>query len=303
MEQIAIIGPTACGKTALAFELALEKNAYILSLDSLSIYKEVDIASAKPSKKEQKSIKHFGINEIFINEDFDVSKFAMLYENAINEAKFEGKNLILVGGSSFYLKMLCDGISKKPKLKQADKLWVEEKLRNENGQNKAYEFLYKLDEKYMKKIKKNDAYRIKKCLEIYAGNKVSPSEFFKQNPQVPILENLEDLKIFEIVCPKEILTPRIKKRTKQMLEIGLIDEVLFLENKYSRSPKPMGAIGIVETLSYLDNLIDKKTLEEKIIINTLGLAKRQKTFNASQFDNIFKKDSLEKISSEIFKVF
>jgi len=303
MEQIAIIGPTACGKTALALELALEKNAYILSLDSLSIYKQVDIASAKPSKKEQKSVKHFGINELFINEEFDVSKFACFYKNAKKEAKFGGKNLILVGGSSFYLKMLCDGISKKPKLKQAEKLWVEEKLRNENERNKAYDFLYKLDEKYMKKIKKNDAYRIKKCLEIYAQNKMPPSDFFGQNLQIPIIENLENLKIFEITCAKEILIPRIEKRTKQMLEAGLIDEVIFLENIYSRSPKPMGAIGIVETLAYLDNLIDKKTLEEKIITNTLGLAKRQKTFNASQFDNIFKKDTLEKISSEIFKVF
>ncbi len=103
-----------------------------------------------------------------------------------------------------------------------------------------------------------------------------------KNPKVALSPNLP---IFEILWEKDELRKRVEQRTKLMLKDGLIDEVIYLEKKYTRSPNCMSSIGIVETLEYLDGKIDKKTLEEKIIQNTMKLAKRQNTFNKGQFEN------------------
>ena len=102
----AIVGPTASGKSDLALSLAQKLNSIILSVDSLAVYKEIDIASAKPSKEELSKIKHFGIDELYPNEKFSVIKFIEIFKNAKEYAKKHNKSLIIVGGTSFYLKVL-----------------------------------------------------------------------------------------------------------------------------------------------------------------------------------------------------
>ena len=289
MKEIAIIGTTASGKTALSLEIAQKTNSIILSLDSLCVYKDIDIVSAKPTKEERGDIIHFGIDEVFPNEVFDVVEFLNLYKKAKDFALENSKNLIIVGGTGFYLKALVDGLS----------LGVDTKIELDISVNEAYEILYDLDKEYMKKIEKNDSYRIEKAYAIYKQTNLSPSEFFLQNPKIPFAK---DLKIFEIMWEKEQLKERIALRTKQMLNSGLIDEIIFLEKKYTRSPNCISSIGIVETLEYLDGKISKEMLEEKIIQNTIKLAKRQNTFNKSQFQN---KNSnlIESLNSEILKYF
>jgi len=119
--EFAIIAPTASGKTALSIKLAKKLNAVILSLDSLSIYKEIDIASAKPTIMEREDIIHFGIDKVYINQEFDVIRFIKEYQDAKEYAIGHKKNLIIVGGSSFYLKVIVDGISKTPTISQQTK--------------------------------------------------------------------------------------------------------------------------------------------------------------------------------------
>jgi len=109
-KEIAIIAPTASGKTALSISLAHKLNAIILSLDSLAIYKHIDIASAKPTLKERDNIKHFGIDIIYPNQSFDVIEYIKIYKQAKLYAQKHNKNLIIVGGSGFYLKTLLQGI-------------------------------------------------------------------------------------------------------------------------------------------------------------------------------------------------
>ena len=116
MKTIAILGPTASGKTALSIDLALEYNAIILSLDSLSIYTHIDIASAKPSLTERHGIVHFGIDVLLPNEHFDVTMFFELYTQAKTSALSHKKNLIIVGGTGFYLKAMMEGLSLRPEL-------------------------------------------------------------------------------------------------------------------------------------------------------------------------------------------
>jgi len=102
IKQLAIIGPTASGKSDLAIKVALKINAYILSIDSLSIYKEIDIVSAKPSKEELESVKHFGINVLYPDKYFSVDIFKNLYKEVLEKCKKDSKNLVIVGGTSFY---------------------------------------------------------------------------------------------------------------------------------------------------------------------------------------------------------
>ena len=156
MKEIAIIGSTASGKTALSLEIANKTNSIILSLDSLCVYKEIEIASAKPTLEERGNIIHFGIDEVFPNEEFDVIKFIELYKKAKDYAIKNDKNLIVVGGTGFYLKTLIDGLS----------LGIETKIKLDIPQQEAYDLLYKIDKEYMQKIEKNDRYRIEKAYAI-----------------------------------------------------------------------------------------------------------------------------------------
>ena len=289
MKELAIIGTTASGKTALSLEIANKTNSIILSLDSLCVYKEIDIASAKPTKIERGDIVHFGIDEVFPNEKFDVIEFLNLYKNAKEYAEKNMKNLIIVGGTGFYLKALVDGISD----------GLKENTNLDMSLNDAYNLLYSLDKDYMQKIEPNDKYRVEKAYSIYKQSGLTPSQYFLKNPKIALSPNLP---IFEILWEKDELINRISLRTKQMIKSGLIDETIYLEKKYTRAPNCMSSIGIVETLEYLDGKIDKKSLEDKIIQNTLKLAKRQNTFNKGQFTNKVS-NIIPSLNSEIIKYF
>ncbi len=290
MKQIAIIGATASGKTSLSIDIACKTNSIILSLDSLSVYKEIDIASAKPTIKEREGIVHFGIDEVYPNESFDVVEFLSCYEKAKEYAQNHDKNLIIVGGTGFYLKILIEGISPS----------VGEDVKLDMPLNEIYSLLLAKDKTYMEKIASNDRYRVQKAYSIYKKSGLTPSEYFEKNPKKPIVP---DLKLFEILWDRDKLRKRIALRTKQMINDGVIDEVIFLEKKYGRKPNAMGSIGIIETLEFLDGKITKKELEEKIALNTAKLAKRQNTFNKSQFNQKQHINFIENLNSDILKYF
>ena len=280
MKQLAIIGPTASGKSDLAIKIAQKIDAYILSIDSLSIYKEIDIVSAKPSKEELATVKHFGIDEIYPDEHFSVEIFIELYKKVVDSCKKNSKNLVIVGGTSFYLKSLMQGLSTLPKIDEEVKSRVALQIKE---LEKCYEMLTAKDQKYMQKIDKNDSYRIEKAMLIYKASGLTPSEWFEQNPPLPIIEKMP---IYNIAVERTVLRERISNRTNKMLEMGLIDEVCYLEKKYSRLPNAMGSIGVVEVLEYLDGKVSKEEMLEQISTHTAQLAKRQQTFNRTQFDEL-----------------
>ena len=278
MKQIAIIGPTASGKSDLAIEMALKHNAYILSIDSLSIYKEIDIASAKPSEDELAQIHHYGVNEIYLDTHFSVAIFIELYKEVVKEAERDGKNLIIVGGTSFYLKSLTTGLSELPAYSQST---IDEVAKMLLDLPSAYSYLVNIDSDYMQTIESTDAYRIEKMLLLVVESSMSPTAWFKAHPPVPTITELE---IFNIEVERSVLRERIVKRTNKMANAGLIDEVAMLEHKYGRDHNAMKAIGIIEVLEYLDGSCSKEEMIENIITHTAQLAKRQQTFNRTQFE-------------------
>ena len=298
MKQIAIIAPTASGKTALSISIAHQTNSVILSLDSLAIYKHIDIASAKPSLKERDGIIHFGIDEIYPDEKFDVMKFIEIYNKAKGYAKSNNKNLIIVGGTGFYLKAMIDGISYVPAPSVGIQNIIKEKL-DTFTINELYEYMNRIDEEYMQNIKSNDSYRIEKALSVYLITKQKPSVYFKNNLANPIIK---DIQLFEITWDRELLRKRIEIRTNIMFESGLLNEVCFLHNNYTREHASMKSIGIKEALEYFDSKITKNEAISKVAIATAQLAKRQRTFNNGQFNDVIKLP-LDKMENEILKYF
>lgn len=277
MQTIAIIGPTASGKSALAIDAARHLGARILSLDSLSIYRQIDIASAKPTLPERKGILHYGIDVLEPDQHFSVATFIALYRQAKAECEAAGVPLIIVGGTSFYLKSLIDGMSELPPDNAQTAAEVKKRMQSPQA---VYAMLARLDPESMQKIEPADRYRIEKMLTLHLLTGTRPSEWFRAHPPVPVLK---DYTLYEIATDREQLRERIRLRTEQMIAKGLIDEVAGLERRYGRAPNAMKAIGIVEVLDYLDGRMDFIQMRDAIATHTAQLAKRQETFNRNQF--------------------
>ncbi len=277
MKHLAIIGSTASGKSNLALNLALSHNAIILSIDSLSIYTQIDIASAKPSKQELSLVKHFGIDVLRPDETASVFTFIDEYHRACAYAQEHQKNLIIVGGSSFYLKSMIEGLSPVPNISQAVR---EETSKRLCDTQEAHRFLTKIDPLAMSTITNTDRYRIEKMLHLYLQTKISPSQWFELHPPQPVIKTCP---ILNADIDRTHLRERISARTKLMIQEGLIDEVAQCEQLYGRTPNSMKAIGMVETLDYLDGKCSKDELAQLISTHTAQLAKRQQTFNTHQF--------------------
>ncbi len=258
--ELAIIGTSASGKSDVANALADEFKAVILSLDSLCVYNEINIASAKPDIT---GLEYFGINLLSITQHFNVALFFDEYKRAKNRALELDTPLIIVGGTSFYLKALMSGLSQR--VKEQDT-----KLNNDA----IYELMKKVD--LRAKISPNDSYRLKKWLNIYEQTGQIPSEFLQNSLQEPLIKELE---IYELVVDKEILRKRVEFRTQNMLKMGLIEEARDLFARFSADLKPLNSIGLKETRLFLQGLISKDELFTLITTHTMQLAKRQRTFN------------------------
>lgn len=261
--EIALIGTTASGKSYIANTLAKEFNAVVLSLDSLCVYKEINIANAKPSYDELLSLKYFGVNLLSVSEHFNVALFIEEYQKAKEFAQTSNLALIIVGGTGFYLKTMIEGLSQK--ISETKSL-----LNNDE----IYTLLRRIDPHY--KIEKNDTYRLKKWLGIYEQTGELPSEFLKRTQKSGVLKDIE---IYELVWDKEVLKKRIQTRTKEMLNKGLIDEAKMLFSNFDNNLKALNSIGLKECKDYLKGIISLNELENLITIHTAQLAKRQRTFN------------------------
>ena len=226
------------------------------------------------------------MDEIYPDEEFSVGAFFEIYKNAKEFARSQGCPLIITGGSGFYLKAMLSGLA-------PDVPKCELNLSNEE----IYELALQNDPEFASKFSQNDSYRLEKWYQIYKFSGQIPSIWLKQNTKESVIK---ELAIFEILWDKEELRARIAKRTKNMLDEGLIDEAKFLFDKYKSEPKPLKSIGLKECKQFLKGEISKNELETLIATHTAQLAKRQRTFNRSQFEKKFVGD-LAQTRSEILK--
>ena len=226
---IVICGPTASGKTALSIELAKKINGEIVSCDSMQIYKDMNIGTAKPDEEEKQGIKHYLMDFVSPDQRYSVADFKNDAINAIKEILNKGKVPIVVGGTGLYVDSLIYGIEySEIKVDEEYRNQLEEKIEKE-GLEKLYEEAKKIDPIAIEKISSNDKKRIMRILEIYKATGKTKTE---QEIESRKKELEYDYKVFAINMDREKLYERINKRVDIMIEKGLVQEVENLLKKY-----------------------------------------------------------------------
>ncbi len=295
---IVIAGPTASGKTALSIELAKKINGEIVSADSMQIYKDMSIGTAKPTKQEMENIKHYMIDFVSPETRYSVSQYKSDALLCIEEIINKGKMPIVVGGTGLYIDSLIYGIEFQEMpidLEYRNKL---NKIADEGGLSKLYEEACKIDEEAMKIISPNDKKRIIRVLEIYkqTGKNKTQQNIESRKNEVPY-----DYKVFAIDMDREKLYEKINKRVDIMIENGLIEEVQALIDKYSNIQTAMQSLGYKEVVEYFNGLTTREEMIDKIKMESRRYAKRQLTWFRKNKDIIWL-NGLETQSENIDKI-
>ena len=272
---IVICGPTASGKTALSVELAKKINGEIISSDSMQIYKDMDIGTAKVTQEEMQGIRHYLIDNVAPNQRYSVADFKKDAENAIEEILARGKTPIVVGGTGLYVDSLIYGIEYQDiKLDEKYRKKLEERVEKE-GLEPLYDEAKKIDEQAIQKISPNDKKRILRILEIYHATGKNKTQQEIESRKNGVKYNYE---VYALNMEREKLYKRINKRVDIMIEQGLIEEVENLLKKYTEFPTAMQGLGYKEVVEYLQNKCTKQEMIEKIKMETRRYAKRQLTW-------------------------
>ena len=274
-QRLLILGVTASGKGKLAFELAKKLDAEILSIDSMKVYRRMDIGTGKPSKEARKQINYHLIDVVEPSQSFSVDIFLNLAEQTLKQIESKNKPVIAVGGSAMYIKALLYGIFEGPGSNDQ----IREQLKEQIAQTSLEDLhkkLAEIDPVASERIHSNDEKRIIRALEVYylTGKPISS---FQQQFDLPQAKG--NWKIIGLRREKDEENRRINARVKKMLQLGLVDEVksLLAEEK-PLSLQARSAIGYAEIIDYLAG---RETLEkavEKIKINTRRFAKAQRTW-------------------------
>ena len=272
---IVICGPTASGKTALSIELAKRINGEVVSADSMQIYKDMDIGTAKVTKEEMQGIKHYLVDCVSPDERYSVANYKLDAKKAIEEILKKGKTPIVVGGTGLYIDALIYEIEYQDiKINESYRKELES-IKQNQGLEVLYERAVKIDPEAMKKISPNDSKRIMRVLEIYEATGKNKTE---QEAESRLKEIPYNYKVFAITMDREKLYERINKRVDIMIENGLIEEVKELLKKYKEFPTAMQALGYKEVKEYLDGKLTKQEMIDKIKQESRRYAKRQLTW-------------------------
>ena len=294
---IVICGPTASGKTSLSIELAKKINGEIVSADSMQIYKDMDVGTAKTTPEEMQGIKHYLQDFVEPDKRYSVADYKVDAEKAIEEILSKGKTPIVVGGTGLYVDSLIYGIEYQ-EIRFDEKYIKElEDIALKDGLETLYKKAQEIDPEAMKKISCNDKKRIMRVLEIYkaTGKTKTEQEIESRKKEVKY-----DYKVFAIDWEREKLYKRINKRVDIMIENGLIEEVENLLKKYKEFPTAMQGLGYKEVVEYLNEYLTKEEMIDKIKQETRRYAKRQITWFRKNKQTIWiGPQDLQKILDEI----
>ncbi|MBN1067968.1 tRNA (adenosine(37)-N6)-dimethylallyltransferase MiaA [Clostridium botulinum] len=269
-------GPTAVGKTELSIKLAEKLNGEILSADSMQIYKNMDIGSAKVTKEEMRDINHHMIDIVSPEEEFSVADFKNIGEKAIKEIIAKEKLPMIVGGTGLYINSLTCNVTFTESEKDDEYRTYLESLAEANGNNYVHEMLREIDEISYRDIHPNNRKRVIRALEVY---KISGKPFSSYNAGNDFYKTDYDVFYYVLTMDREKLYDRINKRVDIMIENGLIDECIELKKLgYTSSMQSMQGIGYKEILYYLDKKISLYEAVNLIKQGSRNYAKRQLTW-------------------------
>ena len=299
--SLALLGPTASGKSTLAIEIAKIVKGEIIGLDSRQIYKGMSIGTAQLTKEEQDGIPHHLVGIMSPIEPISAGAYSKLVLDKIKDIQSRNHVPIICGGSGLYYRSLIRGIFKGSK----SDLEVRKKLEDEYnklGSNFLLKRLNTIDPDYAMNVHPNNKKRLIRALEIYEVTGKSPTENYRQQ----LKENKIKLEVLSIYLDweRKVLNDRIRKRTKLMLKAGWVDEVKKLIKKYPNNDlQPLDSIGYREIISWLNSDHSLSDLEQKIYIRTRQFSVQQiKWFKKESIDLTIKmnsKLSVAKISNNI----
>jgi tRNA dimethylallyltransferase len=273
--MILILGVTASGKSRLAFDLAEHFDAEIISIDSMKVYRRMDIGTAKPPKEARQHIKYHLIDVVEPSDSFSVGAFLDAASVAMEQIKKNNKKIIAVGGTALYIKSLLYGLFEGAGTDEQIRTELRARAETE-GLIELHRDLMKIDPIAAERINPNDAKRIVRALEVYQLTGKPISSFQKQWEQRQMKHGWT---IIGLRREKTDASSRINRRVKMMIDAGLVDEVKSLLDE----DKPLGkqaccAIGYAEIIEYLNGQISLEDTIESIKINTRRLAKGQRTW-------------------------
>lgn len=296
---ILLSGPTATGKSSLALKIAETIGAEIINADSIQLYRDLSILTARPNTENEK-IKHHCYG--FLNGDINwsVGKWINEVNKIINDIIERKKVPIIVGGTGFYFKAITDGLSPIPDIDKSIRLEIESEL-EKNGLEKLYKKLNIIDVDASERINPNDKQRIMRALEVYEGTKKKISDFWLMDRKKIINQFSIN---FKIDADRDWIYKNCDLRVDNMFKNGVIEEVEHLLNKnYSATSPIMKAIGVNEIKSFLNNEISIDRASELIKFKTHHYAKRQITWMNNQMIswNSINTQYSNKIINEIIK--
>jgi tRNA dimethylallyltransferase len=272
----AITGPTASGKTALAVELALQVDGEVVNFDSVQIYRDIEIATAKPSEEEKRGVPHHLIDYIDPLVNYTAAEWAADAVRVIEQIESRGKTPILVGGTGFYLRTLRQPLFESPKTDEQLRARLR-KIKNERGAEHLHQMLRRLDREAAERLQPRDYPRVMRALEVYfqTGERLSTLQPNRAEPP----ELAGRIKLFVLNPPRDELYEKINVRTDQHFAAGLVEEVKrLIADGVPQSSNALGAHAYRRVCEYLRG---ERTLEsaiEKSKQDVRNYAKRQLTW-------------------------
>ncbi len=270
-----ITGATASGKSKTSIELAKKLNAEIISLDSMAIYRGMDIGTAKVTKQEQERLPHHLIDIVEPDQLFSVTQYRDLAIQEIEQIHSRGKNVVFVGGSALYLKAMLRGIFDGPPADPEFRESIEQELQSVDI-GELHRRLQAVDPISAQKLHPNDKRRIIRALEVYrtTGEPISHLQNEFETAHSP-----EDCKVFTLRHPRQVLHARIESRVNWMFENGLVQEVAGLLDRYKQLGKTASqAVGYREVIAHLNGEHDLAKTSELVLYRTRQFARHQETW-------------------------
>jgi len=295
---ILISGPTASGKSNFSIKIAKKFNGEIINADSMQVYKNLKVLTARPLKKDQGNIKHHLYGVIDLDKNFSTGQWLEIAIKKIKAVRKRKKIPILVGGTGLYFQSLIDGLVKIPEIPVKFRNKIRQ-LQKKDGQKKFYKKLLKIDPKVKDRFDSNDTQRSIRAYEVKIFTRISMYDWLNKTKSE--FNDSEFLKLY-INFKREDLIKRISLRTIKMIEQGAINEVKrFIKIKIKKDQSVNKVIGIDELTQYLEKKITLEEAKELILIKTRQYAKRQATWARSRMKS-WKKINPIKIADYIKKL-